>query len=138
MRHEIVAALIIQANRILLGKRSPTRLAYPNVWDVFGGHMEPGERHSHTLVRELQEELGITPSQWIYIETLTIASSEGQDGPIPLLEMHLYLVTTWSGTPANRQLHEHTTIEWFSLAQTMHLDLAHSTYPQLFARILKP
>src|SRR5579859_7125320 len=64
MRHEVVAGLIIQANKILLGRRSPTRMAYPNVWDVFGGHMEPGERHSHTLVRELQEELGITPSQW--------------------------------------------------------------------------
>ena len=138
MKHEVVAGLIIQANKILLGWRSPTRSAYPNVWDVFGGHVEPGERHSHTLVRELREELGITPSDWTYVETLTIAMPEGQDGPSDLLEMHLYLVKAWSGTPANRQLHEHATIQWFSLAEAVELDLAHSTYPQLFAHFLKP
>ena len=137
MRHEVVTGLIIQANRILLGKRCPTRSAYPNVWDVFGGHVESGETHSQTLVRELQEELGITPSDWTYIETLTIAMPEGQDCPSDVLEMHLYLVTDWSGTPANQQLHEHTTIQWFSLVEAVALDLAHSTYPQLFAHFLK-
>jgi 8-oxo-dGTP diphosphatase len=138
MRHEVVAALIIRADRILLGQRSPTRSAYPNVWDVFGGHVESGERHSHTIVRELQEELGITPCQWTYIETLTIATPEDQAGLPDQLALHLYLVTAWSGTPTNRQLHEHTTIQWFSLAQAVQLDLAHSSYPQLFARFLTP
>src|SRR3954451_14887674 len=99
MRHEVVAGLIIQANRILLGKRCPTRSAYPNVWDVFGGHVEPGETHSYTLVRELQEELGITPSEWTYIETLSINSPEDQGEQSALFQVHLNLVTAWSGTP---------------------------------------
>jgi 8-oxo-dGTP diphosphatase len=137
MRHEVVAGLIIQTNRILLGKRSPTRAAYPNVWDVFGGHVEAGEDHSHTLIRELQEELGITPSQWTYIQTLSIVTSEDQDEPSVLLHVHLNLVTAWSGTPVNRQPHEHTMIKWFSLAQAVQLNLAHSLYPQLFARFLE-
>jgi len=63
MSHEVAAALIIQSQKILLGLRSASRTFYPNVWDVFGGHMESGERQEETLVRELEEELGIAPSE---------------------------------------------------------------------------
>jgi len=72
MSHEVVAALIIRSQKILLGLRSATRAFYPNVWDVFGGHMEPGEQQHQTLVGKLQEELGITPTQWTSLETLTL------------------------------------------------------------------
>lgn len=137
MRHEVVVGLLIQDNRILLGLRSPTRSAYPNVWDAFGGHVEPGEDQPQTLVRELREELGITPIQWTYLETMSITTSEGQNAARILLEVHLYLVTEWSGVPLNCQLHEHSTIEWFSLDQAVRLDLAHPSYPQIFAKILR-
>jgi 8-oxo-dGTP diphosphatase len=128
MSHEVVAALIIQSQRILLGQRSSTRKYYPNVWDVFGGHVEPGEGHEQTLVRELQEELGITPTAWTYLETLNEPSDQ--------LTLHLYLVTAWTGTPVNRQPEEHSAIDWFSLAQATQILLAHRTYPKLFARYL--
>ena len=111
MLHEVVAALIIRSQKILLGQRSSTRKYYPNVWDVFGGHVEPGEGHEQTLVRELSE-------------------------PSDQLTLHLYLVTAWTGTPVNRQLDEHSEIGWFSLAQATQIPLAHRTYPKLFARYL--
>jgi mutator protein MutT len=126
MSHEVVAALIVRSGRILLGKRSPQRAFYPNVWDLFGGHVEPGERHEQTLVRELGEELGVTPAQWTFLETLTL----------PELTVHLYLVTSWTGEPANLQPEEHSTIDWFSLAEAIQLDLADPIYPELFARYL--
>jgi mutator protein MutT len=131
MPHEVVAALIIRSQRILLGQRSARREFYPGVWDVFGGHMEPGEQQHQTLIRELQEELGITPTGWRFLETISI-SNEGSDQ----LTLHLYLVTDWTGTPINRQIEEHSTIGWFSLAQAAQLPLAHPTYPTLFARYL--
>src|ERR671922_1793664 len=65
-----VGALIVQRQEgpeglsILLGKRSASRADYPGVWDVPGGHCEPGETPEQTLVRELQEELGVTPTAW--------------------------------------------------------------------------
>src|SRR5215216_4877157 len=117
MSHEVVAALIIRSQMILLGQRSATRAFYPGVWDVFGGHVEPGEQQHETLIRELQEELGITATQWSYLETITApvgsSSNEGSDQ----VTLHLYLVTDWAGTPTNRQLEEHSEIGWFSLAQ---------------------
>ena len=132
MIHTVVAALIVQSQKILLGRRVPTRTFYPNVWDVFGGHIEPGEHEHQTLVRELQEELGITPTKWRHVETLVDSVPERNEE----VQCHLYLVLDWTGTPVNRQLHEHTSIQWFSLAQAMQLELAHPAYPQLFALVL--
>lgn len=126
MSHEVVAALIIESGRILLGQRSPDRELYPGVWDVFGGHMEHGEEQTETLVRELQEELGITPTQWRYLETLHEPSQE--------LTVHLYLVTAWRGSPENLQPEEHSVIDWFTRAKAGQLNLADPSYPVLFER----
>ena len=128
MSHEIVAALIIQSQKILLGQRSATREFYPNVWDVFGGHMEPGEGHEQTLMRELREELGIAPTQWTYLQTFSEPSID--------LTVHLYLVTEWMGRPVNRQPDEHCAIDWFTLDEATQLSLADPIYPTLFARYL--
>jgi 8-oxo-dGTP diphosphatase len=133
LSHEVVAALIVQVERVLLGKRSAGRAFYPGVWDVFGGHMEPGEEHHQTLIREMQEELGITPTAWQVVEAISLPG-EGADP----LTLHLYLVTAWTGTPTNRQPEEHSEIGWFSAAQAEQLPLAHPSYPALFARFLAP
>ena len=131
MSHEVVAALIIQSQMILLGQRSAGRAFYPGVWDVFGGHVETGEQHQQTLVRELQEELGITPTKWRFLETINASLPSSDE-----LTLYLYLVTQWTGTPANLQLDEHSAIGWFSLAEATQLELAHPTYPTLFAHYL--
>jgi 8-oxo-dGTP diphosphatase len=132
MHHEVVAALIVQSQKVLLGQRSAARAFYPGVWDLFGGHVESGEHHTQTLVRELQEELGITPTQWEYLETISLPP-EGKSDPVTV---HLYLVTAWAGTPTNRQPDEHSAIGWFSESQVAGLSLAHPAYPSLFARYL--
>ena len=38
---------------VLLGKRDARRAFYPNVWDLLGGHLEPGETFEQALVREV-------------------------------------------------------------------------------------
>lgn len=131
MPHQVVAALIVRSQKILLGHRSATRTFYPNVWDVFGGHVEPGEEQQQTLVRELQEELGITPTLWKYLEKISFPRDASDQ-----VTMFLYLVTDWTGTPVNCQLEEHSTIDWFSLEQAVQLPLAHPDYPMIFARYL--
>src|SRR4026209_800191 len=136
MKQEVVAALIIESQMILLGQRSLAREFYPNVWDVFGVHIEPGEHQHQTLIRELQEELGITPTKWTILETIVASIPEERGVQSYQLYLHLYLVTAWSGTPVNQQLHEHSSIQWFSLAQALQLDLAHPTYAQIFTKYL--
>lgn len=129
--HNCVGALIVQQSALLLGQRSPTRSFYPSVWDIFGGHIEPDEQPEQTLIRELQEELGITPTQWIHLETLIGALPESNEE----IQYYVYLVLAWSGIPVNQQPDEHTTVAWFTLDQAVQLELAHPAYPQLFARV---
>lgn len=135
--HRLVAALVIESDRILLGLRSPDRAFYPGVWDVFGGHIEPDEQPEQTLVRELREELDITPSKWAKMGVIQ-DSLPGRDAmPAHDLVVHFYCVTAWQGKPFNRQPEEHSAIEWFSYDQAVQLELAHHSYPQFFAQGLQ-
>ena len=57
--HEIVTAALVRQAQVLLVHRAPNRHAYPNVWDLPGGHREPGETELDALAREVREELGV-------------------------------------------------------------------------------
>jgi 8-oxo-dGTP pyrophosphatase MutT (NUDIX family) len=37
---------------LLLGRRADDRARLPGAWDIFGGHVEPGEDAAHALHRE--------------------------------------------------------------------------------------
>jgi len=45
---------------VLLFLRDNIDIPYPNMWDVLGGHVEIGETPENCIVREMQEEIGIT------------------------------------------------------------------------------
>jgi 8-oxo-dGTP diphosphatase len=124
---QIVGAMIVSKQQILLGKRSATRAVYPGIWDIFGGHMEAGESPEQTLQRELAEELGITITEWRYIETL----HEPGGSKYGKIEYHWYLVTGWDGTPINVQPEEHDYIQWFSLEDALRLDFLDPAYYRL-------
>lgn len=129
---EIVGAMIVQHQQILLGKRSATRQIYPGIWDIFGGHMEAGESPEQTLQRELHEELGITTTAWKYVETL----AEPPQSPYGEIKFYWYLVTGWTGTPTNMQPEEHDHIKWFLLDEALRLDFPHPAYSRLFTGAL--
>ncbi len=137
MLHYLVAAIIVRENQILLGQRSPNRAFYPDVWDVFGGHIEPDEQPDQTMIRELQEELGITPTRWNELEIIKDSVPARDEMPSHDLIVHFYCVTDWAGNPVNRQLEEHSVIQWFSYDEAVKLELAHHSYPGLFARCLQ-
>jgi mutator protein MutT len=137
MVHSLVAGILVDQDRILLGQRAPNRAFYPNVWDVFGGHIEPGEQPEQTLIRELQEELAITPLAWTELELIQETVAPQEDAPSYDVIGYFYHVTAWKGTPVNRQTDEHSTIQWFSYAEAIKLDLAHPAYPRLFAECLQ-
>lgn len=116
--------------RVLLGKRAAKRAFYPGVWDVLGGHLEAGETAEQALVRELREEVGVTPTEW--------RSLGGYREPLPdgdgSIEIHPYAVTAWTGVPRNRSPEEHAEVSWFALEDACHLALAHPAYPGILRR----
>jgi 8-oxo-dGTP diphosphatase len=115
---------------VLLGKRNAGRAYYPDVWDVLGGHLEPGETVEHALVRELKEEAGVTPTAWRSLGVLHEPLPDG-DG---LLILHLYAVTAWTGVPRNRSPREHSEVSWFAVQDACRLELAHPDYQEILRK----
>ena len=126
---ECAVALIVANGRVLLGHRSPDRVNYPNVWDLFGGHVEAGETIEATLARELDEELQITP---VAYERLT-ELQEPEAGPYGRKRYTIFKVTSWTGPGPLLAGDEHTEIAWFTPAEANQADLADRTYEKLIA-----
>ena len=79
---EVVAALIWDKNRFLACQR-PAHKARGLLWEFVGGKVEPGETREQALIRECQEELGITVAvQDVFMEV---------DHVYPDLTVHLTL-----------------------------------------------
>ncbi len=107
--HEVVVAALVRDGRVLLVHRNPSRHAYPDVWDLPGGHIEAGETELAALTREMHEELGvrIAPASVIHLCRLE-AGSGGES-----LRLSGWLVDEWQGTPTNAAPDEHDDIRWF-------------------------
>ena len=118
--HEVAAAIIVRGHSVLLCHRHPNRRWYPNVWDVPGGHIEPGESSAAAVVREVREELGVA---------IDLDSSEPFRviHALPELSIDLWLVTSWNGEPVNLAPSEHDRVEWMDISRLFDLDLAHSS-----------
>lgn len=65
-------ALVDADNRVLIAQR-PEGKSMAGLWEFPGGKIEPGETPEETLVRELQEEIGVT-TQTACLAPLTFAS----------------------------------------------------------------
>ena len=135
MEVDISAGLLCRQDRVLLGRRSTRRKAYPGVWDLPGGHVETGETVEEALVRELREEVGVTPTEWR--EFAVLREPGVGDESADTLCFHLFLVTEWRGDPYNRQPDEHDTIAWLTLDDVTGLTLAYPGYPALFRAALE-
>ena len=116
---------------VLLGRREAGRAFYPGVWDVLGGHLEPGETSEQALARELREEVGVTPTAWHYLGEFREPLPDGEE----YMVLHLYAVTDWTGVPHNRAPEEHSEISWFAIEDACRLALAHPAYPALLRRV---
>lgn len=106
--HRVVVAALVRDGRVLLVHRSPSREAYPGVWDLPGGHIEAGESELAALARELHEELGVdvVPSSAVHL----CRWDAGHQEPVHL---SAWLVGDWEGTPVNAAPDEHDDLRWF-------------------------
>jgi len=88
-------ALIDPDRRILLTRRPPGK-TLAGLWEFPGGKVEPGERPEECLIRELDEELGITVKEPC-LAPLTFASHAYEDFH---LLMPLWVCRRWEGMPS--------------------------------------
>ncbi len=92
------AALVDSDGRVLIAQR-PEGKSLAGLWEFPGGKVEPGERPEVALIRELNEELGITVEK-ACLAPLTFASHAYPDFH---LLMPLYICRRWQGLVAARE-----------------------------------
>lgn len=113
----IAVAALVRDGLVLMVHRHPMRRAYPDCWDLVGGHIDSGESPHRAVIRECREELGV------YIHDPLPIPMTVRD---PTLDMHAFLVTRWEGEPVNAAPDEHDDLRWFRPRDLADLKLAHA------------
>lgn len=111
----IAAAALVRDGSVLMVHRLPSRLWYPDCWDLVGGHIERGEPPTQAIERECFEELGIHVRDPHPIR-MTVSDQS--------IDMHAFLITSWDGEPRNAAPEEHDDLRWFRPNEIAELKLA--------------
>ena len=101
----VVAAALIDAQARIFVQQRPADKNMGGLWEFPGGKLEPGETPEQALIRELDEELGITVKE-ACLAPLTFATHDYREFHILLA---LFVCRRWEGTPVPR---EHDAIRW--------------------------
>lgn len=87
----VVGAVLIRNNRVLLTKRSIICKNYPNFYEFPGGKVEKNESLKQALIRELEEELSIKVNDHYLI---TFPNNQIETNEIILT---LFISSNWNG-----------------------------------------
>ncbi len=117
----VAAAIIQQGDRFLLSKRLD-HLHQGGKWEFPGGKIELNETVSAALVRELQEELGITATHQSDFHELVF------DYPEKRVQLYFQLVTEFNGEPEGK---EGQAVQWFSKKELLTLPFPDANKPVL-------
>ena len=98
------AAIIDQDGRVLIAQR-PEGKAMAGMWEFPGGKVDAGETPEYALMRELEEELGVTVRPCCF-SPIAFASHGYDDFH---LLMPLFICRVWKGIP---QAKEGQTLKW--------------------------
>lgn len=94
---QVAVAILMQPNGEYLLASRPNGKGWAGWWEFPGGKIESGETPEHALIREAQEELGITPTQiqpWIKRRYDYPATHDAEAKTVLL---HFFFVYAWQG-----------------------------------------
>ena len=103
---DVVVGVLRNAQGEYLFTQRPEGKPMADYWEFPGGKVEAGESHQQALVRELQEELGITITNgtpWRTVEYVY---------PHAHVLLHFIVVTAWQGEPHGREAQD---LHWQTL-----------------------
>ena len=100
---------------------------YPDVWDLFGGHIEGDESEEDAIRREALEELQIEVESFRVLGTI--------HDPVESAEIIVFAISEWKGEPVNAAPDEHSEIRWFE-AERLPCSIALEGYGELVAHTI--
>jgi 8-oxo-dGTP pyrophosphatase MutT (NUDIX family) len=112
MKKEITATLLflIKDDQILLAMKK--RGFGAGRFNGVGGKPEPGESIEQTLVRETEEEISVTPTEFDKIAELTF--DEFFKGEPSIMHVYVFTASSWTGTPTES---EEMAPKWFAKSE---------------------
>jgi 8-oxo-dGTP diphosphatase len=102
----VVAALIVRAGEVLICQRRPDQ-PMALQWEFPGGKIEPGEGPEEALLRELNEELGITATIGGHVTHIRHNYRHGG-----AVDLQFFAVQEFTGEIENRIFHQ---VKWVKL-----------------------
>lgn len=84
-------------------------------WNGAGGKVEPNETLEQAVVRECQEEVGVTPLAYEHVATHDFLFPSGQD-----MQVHTFMSLKWQGEPVET---EEMRPQWFKLSDIPYNDM---------------
>jgi 8-oxo-dGTP diphosphatase len=117
----VAAALVDAEGRVLLQQRLPGR-SMAGLWEFPGGKVEPDERPETALIRELEEELGISTDE-ACLAPAAFASADNGGRHMLLL---LYICRKWKGVP---EALDAAALTWVRPTQMFALDMPPADKP---------
>ncbi|MEI7816256.1 MAG: (deoxy)nucleoside triphosphate pyrophosphohydrolase [Desulfuromonadales bacterium] len=119
-RHfHVACAIIEQEGKVLTAQRSATMIL-PLKWEFPGGKIESGESPEQCLLRELQEELGVSVS---ISNALSLATHNYPDFTVTL---YPFICQLAGGTVT---MYEHHALQWIEPQYMKDLDWAAADLP---------
>lgn len=88
-------------------------------WNGVGGKLEPGETIEQALIRETEEEIGVTPTKYRPVAELDFVQDAETDDPWHMY-VYAYLCDAWKGEPSET---EEMAPQWFSLNDIPYADM---------------
>ena len=101
----VVACALVDADRRVLIAQRPEGKALAGLWEFPGGKVEAEETPEAAIIRELEEELGIS-TKTACLAPLSFASHNYESFH---LLMPLFVCRRWQGAPVAR---EHAALKW--------------------------
>jgi 8-oxo-dGTP diphosphatase len=101
----VAACALVDADRRVLIAQRPEGKSMGGLWEFPGGKIEPGETPEAAIIRELEEELGVS-TQNACLAPLSFASFSYEKFH---LLMPVFVCRRWQGTP---RAIEHQALKW--------------------------
>lgn len=128
MAHTSIACIAFDGKKVLIAHRNPTG-QMGNRWEFPGGKVEDGEDEREGLVREFEEEFGVTVRVGEQIATAQFK----HNGEVR--DLHAYRIyVPHNGLEEKYVLTEHTEYRWAEMAEIPELHFVDSDmliYPQV-------
>ena len=107
--------LLVRDDEILLAQKK--RGFGEGKWNGVGGKIEPDETIEQALVRECQEEIGVTPTSYYKVAEHDFMQEEVEPWR---MYVHAYICTEWEGEPTES---EEMAPLWFKISDIPYADM---------------